>query len=321
MMCTDTENEITSALSGRVIIHPALVEAAEQVWRSISLTAMTRSPCSPMITGRSGVGKSLLCEYLRTQLGKPGIQETSQEIVLVEPCIVVEVPAQPTILTLSREIALKLGVNLKSYESSQAVLKEIVITRLKTMRVKLLILDEFHRLIDRGGRKSYTAICRYITDILNNSCTPILLVGTPVVWQLVDQVEELSERYPFRAKLQDFDFPTEENGYVFTQVLLSYQEILAKELGVTGINFSDPKILRAIYVSTQGNFRRVRNLLCIAVQQTYERGSKILTIEDFSFATRTLYPTKYLQTSPFELDEKNLNRLILRSQNAPRPAN
>jgi hypothetical protein len=64
------------------------------------------------------------------------------------------------------------------------------------MDVKLIILDDFHHVAEKGQLKTKSSLCSWITKILNKSGTPFLMSGTSGAETTINTAKELSDRPP-----------------------------------------------------------------------------------------------------------------------------
>ena len=203
--------------------------------------------------------------------------------------------------------------NIELEKMSLAQIETMIIRRLYTLETKLLILDEFHHVADRGQEATKLAICNWLTNLLNKSKVPILLSGSIKITTIVDNVAELSGRYPYRATLKELDFGTVSDAPIFLSVLAG----LEKEMILLGslkryLHLTDPLLYKAVFLATNGNFRALSNLLNDSFKIALLRGDGTFIIEDLIEACEDLHFSQNYG-NPFEMSATELDaRLVSR---------
>ncbi|WP_454834586.1 TniB family NTP-binding protein [Pseudomonas lini] len=281
-------DEALEELAACTIWYPAYQEAMRLITKSIDSTRDRKDPSSAMLIGPTGVGKTRLCLKLEKQLGPFQTVLRADCEKTIRPCVYVELPESATIKSLSMVMAQILGGNVSDYQSITA-LETLIIERLITMEVKLVILDDFHHVAQKGLSKTKSSLCNWIIILLNKSGIPFLISGSPTAEATINTVQELSDRFPYRARLQSMPMAEEAD----TPALLGVLAALQKETIRLGklknyIHLTDPTPYKAIYLATQGNFRRLSNLLHDSFRIALLRGDYSLTINDFAEAADDL---------------------------------
>lgn len=281
-------DDALAELASCTIWYPAYQEAMRLVTKSIDSTRDRKDPSSAMLIGPTGVGKSRLCRMLEKQLGpiqkviRPDCMKT------IRPCVYVELPESATIKSLSRVMAKNLGGNVSDYQST-TTLETFIIERLITMEVKFVILDDFHHVAEKGLSKTKSSLCKWISILLNESGIPFLISGSSTAEDTINTVEELSDRFPYRAKLQLLPLAEETSAPALSGVLAGLQKEMIR-LGKLKnyIYLTDPNPYKTIFLATQGNFRRLSNLLHDSFRIALLRGDYSLTMNDFAEAAEDL---------------------------------
>ena len=194
-------DEALEELAACTIWYPAYQEAMRLITKSISSTRDRKDPSSAMLIGPTGVGKTRLCLKLEKQLGP--IEKVMRDDCekTIKPCMYIVLPESATIKSLSMVMAKALGVDVSDHQSI-TTLETLIIERLITMEVKLVILDDFHYIAEKGLSKTKSSLCKWISLLLNKSGIPFLISGSSKAEATIDTVEELSDRFPYRARLQ-----------------------------------------------------------------------------------------------------------------------
>ncbi|MNU79448.1 hypothetical protein D3C71_690620 [compost metagenome] len=281
-------NETLEALSACTIWHPDFREAMRLITKCIDTTRDRKDSSSAMLIGPTGVGKTRLCKMIAKQLGpaqrvlRPDCEKKTR------PCVYIELPESATIKSLSMVMVKDLGI-LPNDHQSITTLETFIIERLKTLEAKLVILDDFHHVTEKGQTKTKSSLCKWIIKLLNQSSIPFLISGSPTAETTISAVEELSDRFPYRGRLKPMPLAEEASTPVLLGVLASLQQELIR-LGhlKSYIHLTDPNHYKAIYLSTNGNFRRLSNLLHDSFRIALLRGDSTLKLSDFAEAADDL---------------------------------
>ena len=174
-MTTSSERQarVLKALAQCVVWHPDFARAYALAQKSMEATKNRQAATSIMLLGDPGVGKSTLCERIEHEVGV-GVAtelETEQSHILIMPCVLIELPPSASIKAVAVELLLKLGLEDRErlLRFSSATLTGMIIQRLIVTQTQLVILDEFHRLVDHKTPEPKKKVCRWINHLLNLS--------------------------------------------------------------------------------------------------------------------------------------------------------
>ncbi|WP_390956646.1 TniB family NTP-binding protein [Pseudomonas moorei] len=281
-------NEKLEELSNCTILYPDYLEAMRLISKCINTTHNRKDPSSAMLIGPTGVGKTRLCQMIEKQFIPPYTTRDSTCKKTISACVYFELPESATIKSLSMVMAQTLG-GITNDHQSITTLETLILQRLTTMGVKLIILDDFHHVAEKGQFKTKSSLCSWITKLLNKSGTPFLISGTSGAESTINTVQELSDRFPYRARLKTLSMAGKKSSSILLGVLSALQKEMIR-LGELDnyIHLTDPKHYMAIYLATSGNFRNLSNLLHDSFQITLLRGDHTLKISDFAEAADDL---------------------------------
>ncbi|MFW0755914.1 TniB family NTP-binding protein [Pseudomonas sp. H11T01] len=281
-------NEILESLSACTVWYPDYQEAMRLITKCIDTTHNRKDPSSAMLIGTTGVGKTRLCHMIEKQLGLANNVEDDQCVKEKRPCVYIELPESATIRSLSMVMARTLNEHPNDMQSVTS-LEVIIIERLITMEVKLVIFDDFHHIAEKGRSKTKNSLCNWLIKLMNNSGIPFLISGSPGAESTINTIQELSDRFPYRARLKTLPLAEEQTKPVLLGVLAGLQREIVRLGSLKSYpHLTDPNHYKAIYLATQGNFRRLSNLLHDSFRLALIRGDFILTISDFANAADDL---------------------------------
>lgn len=281
-------DEALEALASCTVWYPDYLEAMRIITKSFSTTRNRKDPSSALLIGPTGVGKTRLCRMLEKQLGTTTTPLGPTCMKKVRPCIYIELPEASTTRSLSMVVAIALGATPLDKQSITS-LEMLIIERLITMEVQLVILDDFHHIAEKGRVISKSSLCNWLMKLLNNSGIPFLVSGSLKAENLINGVQELSDRFPYRAHLKVLPLAEEYSDSTLLGVLAGLQQEMIRLGKLTQYpHLTDPHHYKAMYMATQGNFRRLSNLLHDTFSIALTRGDYTLSMDDFSLAADDL---------------------------------
>ncbi|KPG96276.1 TniB family NTP-binding protein [Pseudomonas sp. RIT-PI-r] len=303
--------KVLEALKQCVVWHPSFAHAHQLARKSMSTTRDRHAAASMMLIGDTGVGKSTLCEGIERELNIDTEYDTDCSHSCIKHCLLVEVPPQATIKTLSIELLTKLGLENRGRleQMGSASLNRLILQRLITMQTRLIILDEFHRILDQGAAATKKMVCRWVNQILNQATIPIVLAGLPTIETLIDTIAELSDRYPYRAHLRYFNFTDKAATAQFRKVIELIELKVIQPAGFAErVLLTEDLLFAGLCLATNGSLRHLNILLNDSLTHALAREGDTLTLEDFACAADDLdFCRPY---NPFRLSSRELHAAL-----------
>lgn len=306
-----TNNDKLEEFSRHIVLHTGYSEASQKILQSVEITASRREPSSAMLVGKPGSGKTTICKNVVQHFGPGSVVQNENGITSTVPAFYCGVPAGVSLKSLSVHMLTKLGCH--ELRGDAASLTTRLSRLLITCETRVILLDEFHHLLLRGAEKTRAVVCDWIKTLMNETLIPIILVGMPECEVIVDDHPQLARRYPYRARLPEFDFAVQSSDSIFIRTLKSFNKRM-NEIG----EFENSSILAdrttasAIYVATSGNMNAIRQLLHDAMRVALLRADATFTIDDLAEAAGSLTAVKSLVKgkNPFLLSHSEINRIL-----------
>lgn len=297
------------------IAHPSFQAGIDVIMHALTMTEIGGGPpISPMLLGESGTGKTKICDVIYHMLGKPTELVTDDEIITTKPVIYCTVPENATIKKLVQELLRSFGeVRLNQ---NLAFLEHRLYALLRTSRTRLVILDEWQHLIQRGADKTRQSVCDWVKVFGEKEFKGvILLVGIPDSECVVDQHDQLPRRYPYRIKLRNFSLYSESDNDNFEKLVKSFsKEIITSMNFSTSPSFNSEELLIYLYAFSSGNIDALHTLLNEALSLALERNDADLLLEDIKQAADLVHSKHCItKTNPFRESTKYLKERILRA--------
>ncbi|RMC98545.1 transposase [Aquitalea palustris] len=257
-------------------------------------------PLCMIITGDTGVGKSTIIKTMSDR--HPSIK-TSEEVNT--PVLVASVPLPATIGALYTSILTALGAPFPDrgkIEYKRLRLFEL----LKRCNVRLIILDEFQHLVERGTRQRIETVADAIKSLINQTALPFILVGMPAACAVLEYSPQLAGRFPLSAEIPLFDWLEQPTS--FERLLNCFEKALpfAKPSG-----FGDETMPARFYLATGGNFRSFTTLIRDASRSALMQDCARIEREHLIRSFNTLLAAnRRLRANPFQESNTAIERWI-----------
>lgn len=136
----------------------------------------------------SGFGKSHLLDYFADSF--PDVQTEDGLLVQV---LRVELPPESNGAAMLRALLRTMDVGFSSRTPPDELLRKVVV-HLKSLHVRLVMMDEFHNAL--GGRRDRViSVVQTLRSLSNESQRPIVIAGTSKVDEVLRHDEQLDERF------------------------------------------------------------------------------------------------------------------------------
>jgi Cdc6-like AAA superfamily ATPase len=268
-----------------------------------------------LLTGLSGVGKSTVCKYVVQQIGGRKQIESEWGVIETVPAFYCELPAGPTLKSLTIGMLAQLGCAHLSGDATTLLYR--LITLLKTCQTQVILLDEFHHLLGKGAEKTKILVCDWVKTLMNRTLIPVVIAGTPECESIVDEHPQLARRYPFRASLRTLEYTSLNTQSDYLKVLKSLGAQI-KKIGEfsDSVYLTDQALAAKIFVASGGNMNSLRQLLHEAFRIALERNTGEFSENDLaaSYESQFLEGTLIKFKNPFKLDSHEVRGIISRSQ-------
>lgn len=257
------------------------------------------------LTGEPGSGKTTVCDYILSQYPR--------ELISLEDR---EYPKIPTFYVTLRSKSIKglASVMLTElnapnpHKGTKDELTDRLEELLKNTETNLIIMDEFHNLIDDRNSRD---VLDWLKSLINRLNIPVLVLGTPQVRSLIDASSEMSRRFS-KMSLEKLVFePSSQNSpfEMYIKLLLTSLNQFLDFLEYPGFS----KILLArLYIATNGYPANISILLKEIGRMAIRSGRSIASQDDLkqAFLNTNLVNLQISKINPFELTEKETKSLL-----------
>lgn len=218
-----------------------------------------------LIIGDPNNGKTTLINRFYDQYKEP--YET-EDYDLVMPIVFVQSPHTSD----EKKLYMKILEQLQSpyRESAPAnVLSVQVLHLMRTYRVKMLIIDEFHCMFN-GTARQQRDMMNAIKDLCNELQIPIVGVGTQSAANILFTDKQFASRF------KTTELPVWTLSLEYQRMLSSVEQTLPLKQA-SGLH--QPEIAQKIFYKAQGNLGNIINLLAECAVEAIEDGSERIDID------------------------------------------
>ncbi|MES2905260.1 MAG: TniB family NTP-binding protein [Pseudomonadota bacterium] len=249
-----------------------------------------------VVVGEKGVGKSAFLKVYALENPREVIEDDNV-VTITRPVVYVSFPPSPT-LKGSAEVFLEALAGKGSVKGSRTALTQRIKDLLVDLKTELVIADEFQH-VREDGAKGRSAVADWLKDILKVTNVPFVLAGMPETIQIIEADEQLHSltEEPTVITKYDWEDPASRKAW---------RAILAKiDLALPFNHRSDlaaQDTARALFLCCDGNLRRLRAILRIAVGRALRNGGKLVVWDDLAAGYDRLPKLPRLKGNPFDLN-------------------
>lgn len=274
-MATQKKPELSS-----LIRYPRFTELHEDILFCQKMTAESGEPSCMVLEGVSGAGKSTLVKAYAANFPRYEAEDGTRISVFYA-----ETPSPVTVKGFSSHLLAELG-DPAAHRGTLQNMNARLIYYLRTCEVQLVILDDFHHLIDSETNRILATVSDWLKVLIKETGIPFLVVGIEdSVERILRANQQLSRLFAVREKLLPFTLATEAEAEDFRR-FLHYAQVAVKK-GIQH-DLSQDEFLARMFFATEGVVANIMNLLRFAALYGEKQETKMLTLEilDVAFNKR-----------------------------------
>jgi len=260
------------------IRYPRLDALHREISRCQQLSRLANEPQCMALEGATGTGKTTLIRHYAAAF--PRTETTSGSRI---PVLYVETPSPIRPKWAAAAMLERLGDPAADRGTFDAMNARLV-ALLQACAVELVILDDFHHVIDREKDQILALVADWLKVLIKNSGVPFLVVGIDgKVERILRANDQLSRLFASRETLAPFTWDTADAGSVaqFGRFVLLAEQAIGLPLtpGLARV-----ALLGLLYAATGGVVANVMNLLRYAQVLALERGDASIELPDLWLA-------------------------------------
>lgn len=282
-----------------------------QLCRDMSKTA--GEPQCIILEGRPGAGKSTLVKSYAAACSR---HETPSGTKV--PVFYVETPSPATVKGVAARLLQALGDPAANYGNLWSMNSRLI-HFIRTCEVQMIILDDFHHLIDTETNRVLGKVSDWLKVLIKETQIPFLVVGLEgTVRRILDANAQLSRLFAIRETLHPFrwDSGQPETIKEFMTFVAFAERLIGVELTA---DLPREELLYRMYYATEGVVGNVMNLLRYAVALAQQQEAETLTLEVLTAAFNMRLAEHVRKRSPFLAADERLSSLPSATQTAPAP--
>lgn len=257
------------------IDHSAYAGILDELIQAYDAVGTTATPVCLLITGESRTGKSsVVRDLLETYL------PTRVDDRIIRTVVYAVAPAKATVKSLLESLLNGLGDPYWS-RGSLGNMTQRLYTLLDAVRCKMIILDEFQHLCDKGQKQSLHILADWLKVLLENRKYGLVAVGLPTAASVVHGHPQLVGRFDDELKMPLFDWRNKVSSGQFRAILSQFQ----KELHPFQLPALDDKEMALrVFLASAGRIGLVAKLLDRAVRNAVHAGTLNIGLVDLKKA-------------------------------------
>jgi Cdc6-like AAA superfamily ATPase len=244
------------------------------------------------LTGLSGVGKSTLVKDYADAFPR-----TITQTRTIIPVLYVETPSPVTVKSMCSTMLDALG-DPAAFKGTVLSLNHRLIGFIHDCDVELIILDEFHHLIDSKTNRILEQVSEWMKSLIKKTGKSFLVVGIEGQVEIILRNNpQLSRHFPLREKIHPLVYePTLENEFV--QFVVRAEKVLGMHLTN---KMPRAELLYRLHYASDGIIGHIMNLMRSAAMKARDEGHETIEEVDLSSAfERRIAKVLWKKVNPFE---------------------
>lgn len=262
-------------------IHRNIEEAYEEAVAASESSIEVAAPICLLIVGETRTGKSSVArdffEARKSAREKQGLRQA---------VLYATAPPEGTVKALLEQLLRALGDPHWS-KGSRANMTHRLLTLLKGVGCRMIILDEFQHLCDKGQRRRLVEASDWLKNLVECKEWALVAVGLPECLSVINANRQLKARFDSPLTMPLFDWCDGASRRQFRAILKAF----AKELAPFELPCLDSDdVAFRVFLATSGRLGLFAKLMDRAVKTAIRAGTTKIRLEDLAEAfTRSIW--------------------------------
>lgn len=278
---------------------PQLTEIMKDISDCRKFSDGIHEPDCMIVVGDTGSGKTTLINKYLAQ--NPRLEANDRSVI---PILSTSLPPNATPITASEQLLSDLGDPLAFSRGNDPVkIAKEMSELMKLCGVELIIIDEFQHMIDRKNKQILHSAADWLKMLIVRSKIPIVLFGMPYSVVILKANSQLAGRFELQHSLEPFRLNSNKNRVAYKTFLTKLEEALPFE-DASGLTSTE--MLKRIYAFSEGNLRRIRNLVNRASRIALLESSDKVLLKHLAEAAPKVSKTVCEKQNPFLVEMSKL---------------
>lgn len=259
------------------------------------------------LTAEASSGKTTLCNYILAKYPTKRMVYEDREFDRIPTFYVIL--REKTIKSLASAMLVQLKAE-NPYKGTKDELTHRLEVLLKNTETNLIILDEFHNLINDRNKRD---VLDWLKSLINRLNIPVLVVGTPGVESLIEASAEMSRRFK-KITVAKLPFEPSAKNSSYAQYLKRYFQTINQHFPF--VSYPDEinqLMLTRLYLATNGFPGNITILVEIIGRMAIKDNRNHVELEDLKAAfleATDLVNLDIQNINPFEISDKEVKTLF-----------
>ena len=274
----DKTRSLLSRANTALIRYPRFKSLHSDIHECQEMSRLANEPQCMSLEGVTGAGKSTLMKDYVSLF--PRIEQTDGTRI---PIFYVETPSPVTVKGMAATLLVHLG-DPAAHHGTLWSMNFRLIRLMVDCQVELVILDDFHHLIDKETNRILEQVSDWLKVLIKETGIPFLVVGIEgKVERILETNAQLSRLFAVRQTLEPFRCdPSDETSIQEFGRFVQYAE---QAIGVPlPVTISRLELLHRMHYATEGVVGNLMNLLRYATLLTRQSDQKSITLSSLATA-------------------------------------
>ncbi|WP_343583408.1 TniB family NTP-binding protein [Herbaspirillum sp.] len=273
-----------------VVMHPDLKVVHDKIKELRSYCIVENKGKGLLVTANSGMGKTRLAKWFLDKYPPEHPVSGSSNV----PVIFFSSPSDPSRKQLGIALLRAIGDPIPKRGDAQEMF-ERAIHLIRAINTRTIFIDNIHDVPDRRGTSVVMGIGNWIRDLIEQSRSLVVLLGTPAAKEIISVNSQVLRRVETRS-IRMFEVRTTGGRKLFHMLMGKLDQMLPMaELSGLG----EPTLADAICHATYGILDYIIALMIGAMFAARERNSECISREDLANAFEGRHGYESYKFNPF----------------------
>lgn len=289
-----SENQRLTSAARSLIRYPRFNALHQDISLCQELSVSTGEPQCMVLEGVTGAGKSTLARAYAESFPRYETDEGRKV-----PVFYVETPSPVTIKGMAARMLQELG-DPAAEKGTRWSMDARVIRFIQACEVQLVILDDFHHLIDKDTNRVLNSVSDWLKVIIKETGIPYLVVGIEgTVEPILQANAQLSRLFAVRETLRPFAWDVAQKETI--EEFASFMLYAEKSIGIPlATNMDRIELIARIHFATDGVVGNITNFMRLATLLAQKRNQDVIPLEILAEAFSKRLAKHMNRENPFE---------------------